>query len=209
MRFFIILSTFLLCSCSTISEGLSNSNNKKARKEYKNYLRLIEKPNFPINIDSTNYPVEKLYKLTKVKSNYTEQFVSFPSPNRENIDDWKKWYKINKSNIYFDSKHNIIKVNKDVKYIYKDPKMLFLRYLNLIKKIDDKKYYVEKEFNYANEKLNRLTNISIYDDMIYAEEYETFIYQQITFDKWLDWFELNKDKLIWDIDNQEMSLKNI
>lgn len=198
-----------MCSCSTISEGLSNSNNKKARKEYKNYLRLIEKPNFPINIDSTNYPVEKLYKLTKVKSNYTEQFVSFPSPNRENIDDWKKWYKINKSNIYFDSKHNIIKVNKDVKYIYKDPKMLFLRYLNLIKKIDDKKYYVEKEFNYANEKLNRLTNISIYDDMIYAEEYETFIYQQITFDKWLDWFELNKDKLIWDIDNQEMSLKNI
>ena len=209
MRFFIILSTFLLCSCSTISEGLSNSNNKKARKEYKNYLRLIEKPKYPIDIDSINYPVEKLYKLTKVKSNYSEQFVSFPSPNRENIDDWKKWYKINKSNIYFDSKHNIIKVNKDVKYIYKDPKMLFLRYLNLIKKIDDKKYYVEKEFNYANEKLNRLTNISIYDDMIYAEEYETFIYQQITFDKWLDWFELNKDKLIWDIDNQEMSLKNI
>ncbi len=42
MRFFVILSTFFLCSCSTISEGLSNSDNKKARKEYKNYLRLIE-----------------------------------------------------------------------------------------------------------------------------------------------------------------------
>lgn len=209
MRFFVILSTFFLCSCSTISEGLSNSDNKKARKEYKNYLRLIEKPSYPINIDSINYPVEKLYKLTKVSSNYTEQFVSFPSPNRENINDWKKWYKINKNNIYFDSKHNIIKVNKNVKYIYKDPKILFLRYFNLIKKMDDKKYYDDQEFNYANEKLKRLTNISIYDDMIYVEEYEEFIYQQITFNKWLDWYELNKDKLIWNIDNQEMSLKNI
>ena len=209
MRFFVILSTFFLCSCSTISEGLSNSNNKKARKEYKNYLRLIEKPKYPIDIDSINYPVEKLYKLTKVKSNYSEQFVSFPSPNRENIDDWKEWYKINKSNIYFDSKHNIIKVNKNVKYIYKDPKILFFRYFNLIKKMDDKKYYDDQEFNYANEKLKRLTNISIYDDMIYAEECETYIYQRITFNKWLDWFELNKDKLIWNIDNQEMSLNDI
>ncbi|WP_338378703.1 hypothetical protein [uncultured Flavobacterium sp.] len=73
--------------------------------------------------------------------------------------------------------------------------------------MDDKKHYYVEDFDYANDKLTKLTNISIDDDKVYSEEYESFVYQKITFKKWMNWFELNKEKLVWDVDKQQMDLK--
>ncbi|WP_339886782.1 hypothetical protein [uncultured Flavobacterium sp.] len=207
MKRFVFIYLLIFISCSSITQGTSNLDIKKGRKEYKNYVRQIKKPNYPINMDSLDFPVEKLYKLTKVKSNYTEQFVSFPSPSKENIEDWENWYKLNKNNIYFDSKYKVIKVTENVKYIRKAPKKLYLTYVSIIRKMFDNQHYYVEEFDYINQKLHRLTDVSILDDELYSEENESFSYQEITFTKWKNWFELNKEKLVWDIENQEIKIK--
>ena len=88
-------------------------------------------------------------------------------------------------------------------------KELYLKYVSIIRKMFNNQHYYVQEFDYINQKLHRLTDISILDDELYSEENESFIYQEITFTKWKNWFELNKEKLVWDIENQEIKIKKI
>lgn len=54
--------------------------------------------------------VEFLEKLTQVKSKAIEQRDFFYNPSKQNIKDWKKWFRKNKESLYWDENEHKLKL---------------------------------------------------------------------------------------------------
>ena len=109
LQFFFTI--IILSSCS------SYNNLNKSQTIYISHLNKIEyfvkNKDREISLDLGGlFPSIKLLEnLTKIKSDLSESFESFPIPTRKNFKQWRNWYKINKDKLYFDETERIIKVN--------------------------------------------------------------------------------------------------
>lgn len=51
-----------------------------------------------------------LERLTGIKSDVYEGFISFKEPTEKNLNDWKNWYKSNKDRLYWSDSKQMVEV---------------------------------------------------------------------------------------------------
>ncbi len=185
---------------------------RKAQKEYLNKVKNLEKTlkRKTIKDKDLNKIIPPLEKLTGIQSYKKESESCYTSaififPNIYNIKDWKDWYDLNKSNLYWDSSTDKICLIQSPKYLIKDPVSEYKKYTNIID-LDYTNYYVVSEdlFDYAYEFIENLTGYTVEYNHEYGFQYPTP--EDILFLK--NWLQKNKENLYWDKYSQEVKLKH-
>ena len=85
------------------------SSQDKAESVYKTNIAIVEnflKVGFIEEESTLSNSIVFLEQLTKIKSDFKDQFQMFYTPTIENLKDWKKWFKENKQKLYWDEKEN-------------------------------------------------------------------------------------------------------
>ena len=145
-----------------------------------------------------------LEELTNIESNINEGYDDVKLPNKYNVEDWKAWYKLNKSNLYWDTKKNKILIHGNAKYIVKDPNLEYQRFLSIIKKYVKSDNVDIDDLNYAVHFITDLTNIK---DKSYSFLPDTELPQKEIIQKWENWFEQNQKSLYWDKKTHKVKMK--
>src|SRR5690606_32295105 len=131
--------------------------NNKAKEFYLTNISIIEdfiksEQSEGKNLDSS---ADFLENLTDIKSYSIEEYSDkLILPNSYNLEDWKKWYEMNKSNLVWDNKENTISTTK-INPIIKNPNEEYQRYLNIVKIQSSTEDINLDELNYA---IDNLTN---------------------------------------------------
>ena len=63
-----------------------------------------------ISDDDYLFSIQFLEDITGIKSDVTQTFEQIKKPSKKNLRAWKRWFKENKNNLYWDEKVNRIKV---------------------------------------------------------------------------------------------------
>ncbi len=202
MRILIFIGlTLLSCNHSNIAQD-------KVENYFTTQINIVE--NYLSTGKSKGLELDKavifLEKLTNIKSNISEGYDDdIKLPNRYNVEDWKVWYKLNKSNLYWDTKKNEILIHGNAKLIAKDPNLEYKRFLNIIKKYKKSDSIDIDDLNYAVHFITNLTNIK---DSSYNFLPNTELPQKEIIQKWENWFKQNQKFLFWDKKEQKIKVKD-
>ena len=82
------------------------------QKVFGYHIGVVENFNESRYIDddsSLRRSIDFLERTTKIKSEFTEQYVMLYTPSKKNIKDWKKWFKKNQKTLYWDEKNGEVK----------------------------------------------------------------------------------------------------
>ena len=103
-----LLLLFVVCSCM----GEQESN--KSQVTFKSNIKVIERYLKGETIKGTGLDdsVTFFEELTKIESNIFEGIDKLSDPTEKNLQDWKDWYKINKTKLYWDEKEQMIKIKE-------------------------------------------------------------------------------------------------
>ena len=145
-----------------------------------------------------------LEELTNIKSNISEGYDDIKLPNKYNVEDWRAWYKLNKSNLYWNTKENKISIHGKAKLIVKNPNLEYKRFLNIIKKYKKSNSIDIDDLNYAVHFITDVTNIK---DNSYSFLPNTKLPRKEIIQKWENWFEQNQKFLFWDKKEQKIKVK--
>lgn len=99
------ISVFLLVGCKPSMV----SSQDKVESVYKTNIAIVEnfiKVGFIEEESTLSNSIVFLEQLTKIKSDFKDQFQMFYTPTIQNLKDWKKWFKENKQKLYWDEKEN-------------------------------------------------------------------------------------------------------
>lgn len=192
----------LLFSCNAQKE----QQNNKAKEFYLTNISTIEDfitsgQSEGNNLDSS---VSFLENLTGIKSYSIEEYSGrLILPNSYNLEDWKKWYEMNKSNLVWNNKENTISTTK-INPLIKNPKEEYQRYLNIVKIQSTNEDINLDELNYAIDNLTNITNLTSID---YDYDGNENLPTKNMIAKWDDWYTQNSDSLIWDSQSQSVKIK--
>ena len=185
-----------------------HSTNKIAKDSFNDKLHMVE-----IYLDTSNKKrifdyeiltntVLFLEQLTGLKSDLFEGFDPLYEPSKENYEDWKTWYKLNKKKLYL--YRDTVKIKRNPIPVRKSPKKYFKKKLRIVKESLQKQEYNEPEYSNAIQFLVDLTNIvavCVDPELNLATPCERDILYFET------WFKRNKDKLFWDVETHSVKLK--
>ncbi|WP_162926909.1 hypothetical protein [Flavobacterium psychrotrophum] len=107
-KLLIIIGIISLISCKSLP-----MQNDKACSIVLYHIDIVEsfvKKGYIEDATSLYCSIVFLEELTKIKSDYTEEKDMFYIPTEKNIKGWKKWYKKNKSKIYWDESNEKVKL---------------------------------------------------------------------------------------------------
>lgn len=88
-----------LTSCKSIQNNRSLSD-----KIFNYHIGVVDnfiKSEYIDDDTSLRRSIEFLERITKIKSDYSDQYVMFCNPTKNNLKDWKRWYKKNKNKLYW------------------------------------------------------------------------------------------------------------
>lgn len=177
-----------------------DSTNNTAKKSFKDKLEIIElitnesDKNKIDDYEIVTNTVIFLERLTNLKSNLFEGYDPLYEPSRENYEDWKSWFKLNKAKLYMDG--DTVKTNTNHVAVKKNPKIYFKKKLKLVKKSLRKQEYNDPEYSNAVQFLVDLTDIitiCLDPELNIATPCEKDILYFET------WFKKNKNNLYWDV----------
>lgn len=103
-----LLLLFVVCSC------IGQQEPNKSQVIFKSNIKVIERYLNEETIKGTGLDdsVTFFEELTKIKSNIFEGIDKLSDPTEKNLQDWKGWYKINKTKLYWDEKEQMVKVKE-------------------------------------------------------------------------------------------------
>lgn len=100
------MTIFMFLSCKSV-----NKVQKLEHRIFLYHVGVVEnfRNNGYIDDDSSlKRSYEFLEDLTSIKGDVEQQYVFFYNPSSKNIKDWKKWFKKNKSKLYWDEKKQMV-----------------------------------------------------------------------------------------------------
>lgn len=200
-------SICLIMLCVLFSCNAQNvQQNNKAKEFYLTNISIIEDfiksgQSEGKNLDSS---ADFLENLTDIKSYSIEEYSGkLILPNSYNLEDWKKWYEMNKSNLVWDNKENTISTTK-INPIIKNPNEEYQRYLNIVKIQSSTEDINLDELNYAIDNLTNITNLTSID---YDYDGNESLPTKNMIAKWDDWYTQNSGSLIWDSQTHSVKIK--
>lgn len=194
----LILILFLFSACSPLKKNKLT----QAQKVYLQNLDFIKNylDNDNKNINNLDKAVVFFEKLTGIKSDIVHSIEPFYSPSKENLQNWKKWYELNKNKLYIRNKK--IFVSHPIK-VKRDPKKVFESYINELKRMEKERFLDLNQINILLYKIYRITGIQI----SFNKEYGCVFPTKKEFNSINEWYNNHKNKLIWNIDKQRIELK--
>lgn len=197
-----LIMLFVLFSCNAQKE----QQNSKAQDFYLTNTNTIEDflKSGRSEGSSLDLSVNFLESLTGIKSYSIEEYSgNLYLPNLHNLEDWKKWYEMNKSNLVWNKNENKVTSTK-INPLIKNPKEEYQRFLNIVKTQSSNDNINLDELNYAIDNLTDITNLtSIEYDYDGNENLPT----KNMISMWDDWYSKNSNSLIWDSQTQSVRTK--
>jgi hypothetical protein len=183
--------------------------NKKAIEYYESRIEIVEslQGGNSVGIEYIK-AIDYLEELTKIKACYEIDFSQEPTKMTTNyiIQDWKNWLKQNQKNIYWDEKLKIALVTEDVNYLIKNPKEEYMKNFEILKINTLGDYINITEQRCAYDFFTKLVSRDS-TDLEWNEKKQMVLNSELYFEKLIKWFDKNKEKLIWDKENQEVLIE--
>jgi len=199
----------ILCLWSTAGIGQkSKSNGDLARHIYLSHLNTIQdflQSEAAFSGTRLDNSLDFLEPLTKIKS--LVQFdgygtIGFRVPTRFEFDDWKRWYRLNKKQLYFENDSVVIKNRFSLGI---KPKKRFKLFLREVKRFGNTYEIDIQELNYLNKFFIDLTAIN---EIRIDENCDCMLPNKVNVIEWQNWFKKNKHLLYWDDTEQKIKLPN-
>ena len=189
----------LLSACTSLNK---KNELHKAQNIYLKNLEYIKKYVSRKNGTFENLDETVIFfeNLTGIKSDIIHSYNPYYNPSKENLQNWKKWYELNKNKLYI--RNNKIYVSHPIK-VKRDPKEVFESYINELKSMEKERLLDLDQINTLLYKIYRITGIQI----SYNKEYGCDFPTQKEFDSINDWYEKHKNNLVWNMEKQRIELK--
>lgn len=206
----IILNLILVLSFISCSVSTAQSLNKAALIVYKDHLSTVNefvtlyhnKNEFNYDLDRLNNSIVFLEELTNIYCDVVNSFENDFEPSKENYEDWKMWYRLNKKYIYLDG--NKVIVNGIIQPLKKDPVKYYKKKLKYIKKSLNRKVLKDPDYSSAMFFLMNLTKTKVIpfdnESNVYIPSNENIIFFE-------DWLKENEKRLFWDEKEQKVKLR--
>ncbi|MFP9100652.1 hypothetical protein ACLI09_16505 [Flavobacterium sp. RHBU_24] len=110
MKYMYVIIFFIIISCKP-----SYRDKDMAERVFRYHIGVVE--NFiRVGYIDNDTPLRNsmlfLEKLTKMKGDISEQMVTWYTPTKHNVRDWRKWYRNNKDRLYWDDEKQELKVSE-------------------------------------------------------------------------------------------------
>ncbi len=206
----IILNLILVLSIINCSVGAAQSANKAALNEYKDHLSTVnefvtlyhKKNEFNYDVDRLNNSIVFLEELTNIYCDIVNSFENDFEPSKENYEDWKMWYRLNKENIYLEG--NKVIVNGIIQPLEKDPVKYYKKKLKYIKKSLNRKILKDPDYSSA---MSFLMNLTKTKEISFDKESNVYIPSDENIIFFENWLKENEKRLFWDEKEQKVKLK--
>ena len=187
-----------------------NIGNKKAVKFYNSQIQIIDSFERG-NSAGAEYleAIDFLENLTNVKPCYEWNIAQEPDKWSTNyiLEDWKKWFELNKEIIVWDHDSQSIKFIAPVRYLEKKPKDEFLKYYNILESNIQGDYFNATElwcafgFFHFTKLYREITDFEDNQELDFHRPSNAYL------KRLMKWYSENEQKLVWDIDKQEVVVR--
>lgn len=203
-----IFICLLITCCCTCNGQKTDNTNRTARKIFKEHLSTVKKFFSEINTrkgysDDENNHFETstrfLVQLTKLDC-FDYSFIGC-EPKKEDYENWKIWYKLNKKKLF--TENSKVKINTPHP-LTRNPVKFYKRNLRLVKKSIKQNVFEEPEYFDSIYFLRRITDTKK-RNINYNEVIDIPTKAEISMFK--NWLKQNKNKLYWNIKENTVKLK--